>query len=156
MRIWDYAVDNRPAIYILILVIVIFGYGSYQRLPRELSPDITIPLVIVATPYVGVSPADMEGLVTQPLERGLKGLRDIKQISSVSKDGLSTIRVEFNTGVDIDDALRRVRDKVNSTRPQLPADGAVHHHPGAGCQRLRRSRFAGELLRQQRIGDPVF
>jgi multidrug efflux pump len=122
MKIWDYAVDNRPVIYILILIILIFGFNSYRSLPRELSPDITIPLVIVATPYVGVSPADMEGLVTQPLERGLKGLKDIKQISSVSKDGLSTIRVEFNTGVDIDDALRRVRDKVNSTRSQLPTD----------------------------------
>jgi CzcA family heavy metal efflux pump len=103
-------------------VIVVFGWGAYTRLPREASPDITIPLVIVATPYVGVSPVDMEGLITQPLERALKGLKDIKQITSVSKEGLSTIRVEFNTGVDIDEALRRVRDKVNSTRPQLPND----------------------------------
>ncbi|HEY4612978.1 MAG TPA: efflux RND transporter permease subunit, partial [Bacteroidota bacterium] len=57
-----------------------------------------------------------------PLERELKSLSDIKQISSVSKEGLSTVRVEFNTGIDIDDALRRVRDKVNSTRSDLPND----------------------------------
>jgi CzcA family heavy metal efflux pump len=122
MNLWSLAVDNKVAVYILIVIIVLIGWRSYNRLPREASPDITIPLVIVATPYIGVSPVDIEGLISQPLERALKGLKDIKQITSVSKEGLSTIRVEFNTGVDIDEALRRVRDKVNSTRPQLPND----------------------------------
>ncbi len=121
-NIWSIAVDNKVAVYLMVLMILLFGYTSYVALPREATPDITIPLVIVSTPYIGVSPVDIEGLISQPLERGLKGLKDIKQISSVSKEGLSTIRVEFNTGVDIDDALRRVRDKVNSTRNQLPAD----------------------------------
>ncbi|MGB6033192.1 MAG: efflux RND transporter permease subunit, partial [Bacteroidota bacterium] len=78
MRIWNIAVDNRVAVYILILIIVILGWGSYQSLPREAAPDVSIPLVIVSTPYIGVSPADVEGLVTQPLERSLKSLKDIK------------------------------------------------------------------------------
>ena len=122
MRISNLAVDNKTAVYILILIITVFGWTSYMGLPREAAPDITIPLVIVSTPYIGVSPADIEGLVTQPLERNLKSLKDIKQITSASKEGLSTIRVEFNVGIDIDEALRRVRDEVNSTRPELPAD----------------------------------
>ncbi|MBI4811688.1 MAG: efflux RND transporter permease subunit, partial [Ignavibacteriales bacterium] len=122
MKIWSIAVDNKVAIYVLMALIIVFGMISYNRLPREASPDVTIPIIIVATPYIGVSPVDIEGLITQPLERALKGLKDLKQITSVSKEGLSTIRVEFNTGVDIDEALRRVRDKVNSTLPQLPDD----------------------------------
>jgi multidrug efflux pump subunit AcrB len=122
MNIWSLAVDNKVAVYLLMVLIVIFGYTSYNDLPREATPDITIPLVIVSTPYIGVSPVDIEGLISQPLERALKGLKDVKQISSVSKEGLSTISVEFNTGIDIDEALRRVRDKVNSSRNQLPAD----------------------------------
>ncbi len=122
MKIWSLAVDNKVAVYVLMVLIIVFGFGSYSGLPREAVPDISIPLVIVATPYIGVSPVDIEGLITQPLERALKGLKDLKQITSVSKEGLSTIRVELNTGVDIDEALRRVRDKVNSTRPQLPND----------------------------------
>jgi CzcA family heavy metal efflux pump len=122
MKSWSMAVDNKVVIYILMIIIVIFGWGAYNGLPREAAPDITIPLVIVSTPYIGVSPVDIEGLITQPLERALKGLKDLKQVTSVSKEGLSTIRVEFNTGIDIDEALRRVRDKVNSTRPQLPSD----------------------------------
>ncbi|MDD8019375.1 MAG: efflux RND transporter permease subunit, partial [Bacteroidota bacterium] len=122
MKIWSMAVDNKIVVYILMVIIVLFGWNAYQGLPREAAPDITIPLVIVATPYIGVSPVDIEGLITQPLERALKGLKDLKQVTSVSKEGLSTIRVEFNTGIDIDEALRRVRDKVNSTRAQLPND----------------------------------
>ena len=122
MNIWSLAVDNRTAVYVLIVLIVILGFGAYRGLPREASPDITIPLVIVSTAYVGVSPVDIEGLITQPIERAIKGLKDVKEITSVSKEGLSTIRVEFNTGIDIDEALRRVRDKVNSTRGDLPAD----------------------------------
>ncbi|MDP2886722.1 MAG: efflux RND transporter permease subunit [Ignavibacteria bacterium] len=122
MNIWSIAVDNRIVVYILMVLIVMFGWTSYNALPREAAPDVKIPLIIVATPYIGVSPVDIEGLITQPLERELKGLKDIKQITSVSKEGLSTIRVEFNTGIDLDEGLRRVRDKVNSARSQLPSD----------------------------------
>lgn len=122
MNIWNLAVNNRVAVYILVALIILIGFSTYSTMPREAAPDITIPLVIVSTPYIGVSAADMEGLVTQPLEQALKGLKDIKQITSVSKEGLSTIRVEFTTGIDMDEALRRVRDEVNSKRPELPAD----------------------------------
>ena len=122
MRISNLAVDNRVAVYIVILIIIVIGWSSYMALPREAAPDISIPLVIVSTPYIGVSPSDIEGLVTQPLERSLKSLKDVKQITSASKEGLSTVRVEFNIGVDIDEALRRVRDKVNTARTELPTD----------------------------------
>jgi len=122
MKIWNIAVDNKVAVYVLMVLIIVFGFTSYKNLPREAAPEVLIPWIIVSTPYIGVSPVDVEGLITQPLERALKGLKDVKQITSVSKEGLSTARIEFNTGVDIDEALRRVRDKVNSTRPQLPND----------------------------------
>ncbi|MBN1447251.1 MAG: efflux RND transporter permease subunit [Bacteroidetes bacterium] len=122
MKIWNLAVDNRVAVYIIVLIIVVFGFQSYMGLPREAAPDITIPYVIVSVPYPGVSPTDMEGLITQPVEKEFKTLKDVKQITSSSKEGLATIFIEFETGVDIDEALRRVRDKVNTTRPNLPTD----------------------------------
>jgi multidrug efflux pump len=122
MRVSNIAVDNRVAVYILILMLLVFGLSAYIGLPREAAPEVRIPLVIVSIPYIGVSPTDIEGLVTQPVERALKSLKDVKQITSASKEGLSTVRVEFNVGIDIDDALRRVRDKVSSTRNELPVD----------------------------------
>ena len=122
MRPWNLAIDNSVAVYIMILLIVIVGLISYTTMPREAAPDISIPLVIVNVPYPGVAPTDIEGLVVQPLERDLQSLSDVKQITSVSKEGMGTVRVEFNTDVDIDEALRRVRDKVNSARVNLPND----------------------------------
>lgn len=122
MRPWNAAVDNKVAVYIFILLVIVVGWNSYIGLPREASPDVRIPYIIISVPYIGVAPTDVEGLVTQPLERAIKSLKDIKHITSVSKEGLSTVSVEFEVGVDIDEALRRVRDKVNSTRNELPAD----------------------------------
>jgi len=122
MRLSNISVDNKVAVYVFILLIVMLGWSAYMRLPRESAPDVKVPWIIVSVPYIGVSPADIEGLVTQPLERNLKSLKDIKQITSASKEGLSTVSVEFEIGVDIDEALRRVRDKVNSTKSELPAD----------------------------------
>lgn len=122
MRIYNLAVDNKVVVYIFILLIVVIGWNAYMGLPREASPDVKIPYIIVSVPYTGVSPTDVEGLVTQPLERALKSLKDIKHITSVSKEGLATVSVEFEIGVDLDEALRRVRDKVNSTRKDLPND----------------------------------
>jgi multidrug efflux pump len=122
MRPWNLAIDNSVAVYIMILLIVIVGWISYTSMPREAAPDISIPLVIVNVPYPGVAPSDIEGLVVQPLERDLQSLADVKQITSVAKEGMGTVRVEFNTGIDIDEALRRVRDKVSSAKPTLPAD----------------------------------
>ncbi len=122
MKLWNLAVDNRVAVYILVFIIVLFGFDSYMGLPREAAPDITIPLIIVSVPYPGVSPADMEGLVTQQLEQEYKTLKDIKVVTSSSKEGLATISIEFNAGIDIDEALRRVRDKTNTARSNLPTD----------------------------------
>lgn len=122
MKIWKMAVDNRIAVYIFMLIIILVGAQSYLEMPREASPDITIPIVVVSVPYIGVSPTDIEGLIAQPLERELKTLKDVKLITSSASEGLATIKVEFNTGVDIDEALRRVRDKVSSTKPKLPTD----------------------------------
>jgi multidrug efflux pump len=122
MKIWNLAVDNRVAVYILVLIIVLIGADSYIGMPRESAPDITIPFIIVAVPYPGVSPTDMEGLVTQRLEQEYKTLKDVKTLSSSSQEGLASIFIEFETGIDIDEALRRVRDKTNTARSKLPTD----------------------------------
>ena len=122
MKLWNLAVDNRVAVYILVMIIVLFGLDSYLGMPREAAPDITIPFVIVSVPYPGVSPADMEGLVTMQLEQEFKTLKDVKQITSSSKEGLATVFIEFETGIDVDEALRRVRDKTNTARSSLPTD----------------------------------
>ncbi|WP_319541819.1 efflux RND transporter permease subunit [uncultured Pseudodesulfovibrio sp.] len=116
------ALSRQSTVMVLLVFIVIAGLASYASLPRESDPDITIPYIFVQTTFEGVAPEDMETLVTMPIERKLTGLSGTKEISSISDDGVSIIKVEFNPGVDIDDALQKVRDKVDQAKPDLPQD----------------------------------
>jgi len=122
MKITDVSIDNRTSVFILIAIIVIAGISSYISLPREAAPDVQIPLVIVASRYFGVSPEDIESLVTQPIEKELNSISEVKKITSSSVEGFSTITVEFDSGFDIDDALQKVRDKVDKAEADLPED----------------------------------
>jgi CzcA family heavy metal efflux pump len=116
------ALSRQSTVMVLLVFIIIAGISSYASLPRESDPDITIPYIFVQTTFEGVAPEDMETLVTMPIERKLKGLSDTKEISSISDDGVSIIKVEFTPDVDIDDALQKVRDKVDQAKPDLPQD----------------------------------
>ena len=115
--------QKRPAAVLsLLVVLVIIGTYSYLTLPRESFPDITIPYVFVTTTYEGVAPEDMEKLITIPVERKIKGISDLEEIRSTSAEGISTVAVKFLPGVNIDDALQKVRDKVDQAKQDLPQD----------------------------------
>jgi multidrug efflux pump len=115
-------VRSAAPVTIAVLTILVFGMISYGRLPRESFPDVKIPVVLVSTPYIGVSPADVESLVTNPLENELAAIKDLKKMSSTSAEGVSIISLEFVPEVVIEDALQRVRDRVNRAKPELPDD----------------------------------
>ena len=122
MKLTNVAIDNRTSVFILLVIIVIMGLTSYLTLPRESRPDISIPLVIVSTQYFGVSPEDIESLVTQKIEKEINAIGEVKEITSSSFEGYSLIRVEFESGYNIDEAVQKVRDKVNKAEPELPPD----------------------------------
>ena len=106
----------------LAIILVVFGIYCYLVLPRESSPDITIPNVFVSTSYRGVSPSDMETAVTIEIEKKLKGLDGLKKLQSISSEGMSSINIEFVTGTDIDQAVQDVKDKVDQAIGNLPTD----------------------------------
>ena len=122
MIVSDTAVKNRISVGVLAVIILVIGIHSYKVLPRESSPDITIPYVFVQTDYRGVSASDIETGITIKIENKLKGLDRVKNISSVSAEGLSQINIEFIAGTDIDEVLTRVKDKVDEVRNELPSD----------------------------------
>ena len=115
-------VDHSTTVFIAAMAVFVFGVLAWVTLPRESSPDITIPVVIVSTPYVGVSPADVENLVSVPIENELASLRGIEKLTSTSAEGVSIVAVEFEPESNIEDALQRVRDRVSRARPKLPTD----------------------------------
>ncbi len=122
MLITDAAIRNRTTVGVLIVVIIAFGTYSYVTLPRESSPDVPIPLILVTTTYEGVSPEDIESSVTIKIEKELAGLKGVKEITSASAEGMSTITIEFLPDVVIDDAMQYVRDKVELAKADLPED----------------------------------
>ena len=116
MLVTDIALRNRLSTFVLMFIIIVTGFYSYKTLPMEAAPDITIPIIVISTPYFGVSPEDVENLITRPIERKLKGLSDVKEIRSTSAEGFSTIVVEFVAGTDIDNALQM----VDLAKPYIP------------------------------------
>ncbi|MEB2786884.1 efflux RND transporter permease subunit [Algoriphagus persicinus] len=116
------SVDNSTSVVILTLIITFLGLSAYRNMPKESFPEIVIPTVYVGTPYPGNSPVDMENLITRPIEKELKSINDVKDITSTSVQDFSAIVVEFNPGVEISKAIQDVKDAVDKSKSELPTD----------------------------------
>jgi multidrug efflux pump subunit AcrB len=116
----SYAIDHPTSVMVMTVILIILGIGSYMSVPKESMPEFVVPNVIVNTIYPGVSPGDIETLLTRPLEDELNTIADVKTITSTSTEGYSSINVEFEAGMDMNEALQRVREKVDIAKPELP------------------------------------
>ncbi len=116
---------KKPVTTIMIMLIaVLLGFVSLGRLPVDLYPEIEVPVAIVSVNYSGVAPAEMETLVTKPLEQVLSTVSDLDAISSYSRQGSSIIIVRFQYGTNMDFAALEMREKVDLVKAALP-DGAA-------------------------------
>ncbi len=122
MLMTDIALKYRSTMFLLMLMIIIFGSLSYSSLPRESEPDVELPFIIVNTIYAGASPEDIETLITIPMEKQLKGLKGVEEVIASSSESISTISIEFQSGMDINTALQLVKDKVDLAERDLPSD----------------------------------
>ncbi|WP_187696368.1 efflux RND transporter permease subunit [Xanthovirga aplysinae] len=116
------SVKNRISVVVLIIMVVLMGFYSFQTLPRENFPDIVVPKMLINTPYPGNSPVDIENLVTRPIEQQLKALDGVKEILSNSMQDYSIITVEFYPTVDLTKALIDTKDAVDKAKIDLPDD----------------------------------
>ena len=118
----SFAINNRISVMVLVALVAIMGIVSYLTIPKESFPNITVPNIFVVTLYPGVSPEDMESLVTRKLEDELGNISEIKEMTSTSTEGYSSVVLEFDTGIDIEEALQKVREKVDLAKAELPED----------------------------------
>ncbi len=117
-----FALKNKNTVFFLTFLIIVMGIISYQSLPKDSYPEIEQPIVYVGTPYPGNSPVDIENLVTRELEKEINAISEVDEISSTSVQDYSTIIVEFQADVDVEDALQKVKDAVDKAKPELPTD----------------------------------
>lgn len=120
----SWSVDNRTAIYIITILITAFGLTKFNTLPKEQFPDIVVPTISITTVYVGNSPADIENLVTRPIEKQIKSISGarITKVQSTSQQDFSLIVVEFDTDVKVELAKQKVKDAVEKAKSDLPQD----------------------------------
>ena len=112
----------RVVILLLIVLPVLSGAVALFLMPKELNPDISIPLVLVIVPYPGSPPNQVESLITNKIEDKVKGLKDVDFITSTSSTGSSSIGINFEVGTDIEKKLRDVREAVADVEAELPDD----------------------------------
>lgn len=120
-KISSLSINNRTSIYLLTVLITLIGIFSYITLPKEAFPEVEIPIFSVVTIYAGASPADIENVITRPIEQELKGIDGIDKISSVSKQAVSIITIEFLTSKNKLVAQQEVNDAVDKARAELPS-----------------------------------
>ena len=91
-------------------------------MPKEQMPEVSFPEIFINTPYFGNSAADIEALITRPIEKELKSLTGIKDVSSTSMQDFSVIIAEFEADMEMEDAVRKVKDAVDKAKSELPTD----------------------------------
>ncbi|MEH0157692.1 efflux RND transporter permease subunit [Limibacter armeniacum] len=121
-KLSSFSIDNSISVFILTAIIIMFGYVSYNSMPKEQYPEIQIPMVYVNTVYPGNSPVDIENLITRPIEKELKSVKGVKEIKSTSAQDFSAIVIEFNEDVEVSKALQDTKDAVDKSKSELPTD----------------------------------
>lgn len=114
---------KRPVLAIVMsITIIVFGIIGYTYLGVREYPSVDPPVVNVQTSYTGANADIIESQITEPLEESINGIAGIRTLSSSSRDGRSSITVEFDLSVNIEDAANDVRDRVSRAMGQLPKD----------------------------------
>lgn len=114
---------RRPSLIIVVFAVLTFmGVASYFRLPIELVPKFSPPVVTIITAYPGASPAEVENAVGKPIEDAISSLEGIDQIQIGSNENVCFIAVELNQDVDIDKSVQEMQRKINQILPNLPRE----------------------------------
>lgn len=122
MRLSKFSVYHPIFTTMIFLIVIILGGVSFSRLPIDLMPDITYPTLSLFTSYGNASPEEIEELITRPIEEAMAAVPGVEEISSVSSEGSSSVRISFGWGIDLDAASNDIRDRLDRIIPSLPED----------------------------------
>ena len=109
---------------LLYILVVVFGFYSFQNLPLALMPSMEVPAAVVYATYPGAGPEDIEQQVTKKLEGAVAGLSGLDTLQSTSSENMAMLVIQFTNHTDMDQAMTDLRDKVAQVKSQLPDDAS--------------------------------
>lgn len=119
---WSFFLKKRTFTVFLMGSLLAAGLYAVSVIPKEATPDISIPLGVVSTVLPGASASDVERLITDKIESGVLGVEHVSKVTSTSGEGVSVVSVEFDASADIDKSIQLLKDAVDTMRPELPTE----------------------------------
>ena len=116
-----YSVKKPFTVFVAVIIVVVLGIVSIRDMPTDLLPEMSLPYMIVITPYPGASPEKVEAEVTEMMENALGTVSHVKNINSSSSENYSMTQLEFEDGTDMDSAMVKVSGQIQQISPTLPA-----------------------------------
>src|SRR6187399_838207 len=172
MNLVEFATRRRVTVAMVTLTFVLFGLIALRDLKVNLLPDLSYPTLTVRTEYTGAAPAEIETLITEPVEEAVGVVKNLRKLKSVSRTGQSDVVLEFAWGTDMDQASLEVRDKLDVLRLPLESKAPVllRFNPstepvmrlvlampervaGASAQGVGDTSAQAELMRLRRYAD---
>src|SRR5690554_3857304 len=122
-----WAVKNSKTTFLVMIILFVAGFLSYQSMPNENFPELQIPEIYIGVVKPGSSPKYMSEKIAEAIEKKVKSIKRVDEIYSESQHGYATIRVKFEFGIDVNDGLSKVKDAVDQARaesdfPELPVE----------------------------------
>ncbi|HVZ76103.1 MAG TPA: efflux RND transporter permease subunit [Candidatus Paceibacterota bacterium] len=122
IAIWKFFLEKRRFTLLLIAALVLWGSIAAIKITKESAPEVSIPVGIVTTVLPGASAADVERLVTDKMEEHLANIENLDTLTSTSRDGISSVVVQFLASADLDKSIATLKDDVDKAKPDLPAE----------------------------------
>lgn len=119
---WEFFIRNNRFAYLFLVALVAVGSYSLVTIPKESAPEVVIPVGVVTTVYPGAPAADVESLVTNEIERGLTSLENVSEITSTSREGVSSVTVEFDADAELDESIQALKDEIDIIKQDLPEE----------------------------------
>ncbi|MFC4147040.1 efflux RND transporter permease subunit [Micromonospora mangrovi] len=111
---------NRGLVALIALVITAFGAYAVPSLKQQLLPSLEFPAAFIVAAYPGAAPEIVESQVTEPIENSLQGIPGLEKITSTSREGSTTVTVQYEFGTDLDDVVNKMQTALNRIDAQLP------------------------------------
>src|ERR1044071_9163049 len=122
MNLIQLSVKRPIATSVIYTLVCGAGLLIWTRMPQEVMPDLNFPQLTVVTEYTQASPQEIENLVTKPIEEAVGTVKNVREVRSVSKEGVSLTTVEFWWGTNMDFASLNIREKLDLVKSRLPID----------------------------------